>query len=84
MIYNSEIVNLKNVVYALLNCGDTNLGLLQLINKRRGSIEERDEILASDIGTLVGNYVSVMLMSFKMINTLDDLTDNLNAVKIID
>lgn len=72
------------MVYTLLTCGESNLGILQLINKRRGLVEARDEILAQDVGTLVGNYVAVMLRSFKLMDTLDDLTVKVNcAVKAI-
>jgi hypothetical protein len=57
-----------------LTCNGDKVGVLQLINKKRGLIGKADLEVAKDVSDLVGNYVTVMLRSFKLMNTVEEFT----------
>ena len=71
-------MNLKDIVYSVLTCEGRKLGIMQLINKRRGLIIEKDLELARDAGELVGNYINVMMTNFRLMNTLEKVTEGFN------
>lgn len=57
-----------------LTCNGDKVGVLQLINKKRGLIGKADLEVAKDVSDLVGNYVTVMLRSFKLMDTVEEFT----------
>ena len=70
----TPIGHLRESVYVSLYSSGLPVGVLQLINKRKGQVTPKDVELAKDVGDLLGNYLSVMSANLRLMNTIDRLS----------
>jgi len=76
----SPVAYIRDIVYAPLAGNSGTVGILQLINKRRGIIQAEDIDVARDIGRVVGAFVSTTLEVINMQTTIDKIKSSFASI----
>ena len=75
-------VNLRDIVYINLGtCEQDSIGILQLVNKTKGSINKQEEELIEVIGPVIGNFLSMIMVNLRYQLKMEDLMSSYETVK---